>query len=89
VLSNDISFLSLSYPDLISQPDHETLKLHRNPELGMQEYHSHDLLTEFLERKGFKVTRHAYGMETAFTAEFTNGPGRRVGLCSEYDGLKG
>ncbi|KAG2183819.1 hypothetical protein INT44_008830 [Umbelopsis vinacea] len=66
-----------------------SLELHRNPELGMHEYHSHDLLTEFLERKGFKVTRHAYGMETAFTAEFTNGPGRRVGLCSEYDGLKG
>ncbi|GAB5588540.1 hypothetical protein Unana1_03440 [Umbelopsis nana] len=66
-----------------------SLELHRHPELGMHEYHSHDLLTEFLERKGFKVTRHAYGMETAFTAEFSNGPGRRVGLCSEYDGLKG
>ncbi|KAH8550366.1 hypothetical protein BGW37DRAFT_499051 [Umbelopsis sp. PMI_123] len=66
-----------------------SLELHRNPELGMHEYHSHDLLTDFLERKGFKVTRHAYGMETAFTAEFSNGRGRRVGLCSEYDGLKG
>lgn len=55
----------------------------------MHEYHSHNLLTDFLERKGFKVTRHAYGMETAFTAEFSNGPGRRVGLCSEYDALKG
>ncbi|CAM0137698.1 hypothetical protein VKS41_000905 [Umbelopsis sp. WA50703] len=66
-----------------------SLELHRNPELGMHEYHSHNLLTDFLERKGFKVTRHAYGMETAFTAEFSNGSGRRVGLCSEYDALKG
>ncbi|ORZ01244.1 hypothetical protein BCR43DRAFT_512144 [Syncephalastrum racemosum] len=61
--------------------------LHANPELGMQEHHAHQLLTDYLEKKGFTVTRHAYDMETAFTAEFSRGEGRRVGFCSEYDAL--
>jgi metal-dependent amidase/aminoacylase/carboxypeptidase family protein len=58
-------------------------------EVGMKEKHAHDLLTGWLEKKGFTVTRHAYGMDTAFTAEYTRGQGRRVGICSEYDGLPG
>lgn len=55
----------------------------------MKEFHAHQILTDYLEKQGFKVTRHAYGMETAFTAEFTRGQGRRIGFCSEYDGLPG
>ncbi|ORX56794.1 hypothetical protein DM01DRAFT_253439 [Hesseltinella vesiculosa] len=66
-----------------------SLKIYDLHELSMKEQKSHDLLTAFLEEKGFQVTRHAYGMDTAFTAEFGNGPGRRVGVCSEYDGLPG
>ncbi|CDS06279.1 hypothetical protein LRAMOSA08807 [Lichtheimia ramosa] len=66
-----------------------SLDLHENMETGMKEYHAHQILTDYLEKKGFKVTRHAYGMETAFTAEFTRGQGRRIGFCSEYDGLPG
>jgi metal-dependent amidase/aminoacylase/carboxypeptidase family protein len=58
-------------------------------ETGMKEVHAHDVLTTYLEKKGFKVTRHAYGMQTAFTAEYGRGHGRRVGVCSEYDGLPG
>ncbi|ORZ26163.1 hypothetical protein BCR42DRAFT_401718 [Absidia repens] len=66
-----------------------SVDLHEHTELSMKEKHAHDLLTSWLEEKGFVVTRHAYGMETAFLAEFSNGPGRRVGICSEYDGLPG
>ncbi|KAI9310699.1 hypothetical protein BX666DRAFT_1869210 [Dichotomocladium elegans] len=66
-----------------------SLDLHSNVETGMKEYHAHQVLTDYLEKKGFKVTRHAYGIETAFTAEFSHGQGRRIGLCSEYDGLPG
>ncbi|KAI9340346.1 hypothetical protein BD770DRAFT_399675 [Pilaira anomala] len=58
-------------------------------ETGMKEVHAHAVLTDFLEKKGFKVTRHAFGMKTAFTAEYSRGSGRRVGVCSEYDGLPG
>ncbi|KAG1510657.1 hypothetical protein G6F53_006526 [Rhizopus delemar] len=58
-------------------------------ETGMKEVHAHNILTGFLEKQGFKVTRHAYGMDTAFTAEYSRGSGRRIGICSEYDGLPG
>ncbi|CAO3594356.1 unnamed protein product [Absidia cylindrospora] len=64
-----------------------SLNLHAHPETGMKEHHAHKLLTDYLEGKGFKVTRHAYNMETAFTAEYSQGEGRRVGICSEYDAL--
>ncbi|CDS12315.1 hypothetical protein LRAMOSA04510 [Lichtheimia ramosa] len=64
-----------------------SLDLHENPEIGMQEYHAHQVLTDYLERQGFKVTRSAAGLETAFIAEYSRGEGRRIGFCSEYDAL--
>jgi metal-dependent amidase/aminoacylase/carboxypeptidase family protein len=42
-----------------------------------------------LEKKGFKVTKEAFGIKTAFMAEFSQGEGKRVGVCSEYDALPG
>lgn len=52
-----------------------------------------------MEAQGFKVTRHAYGIKTAFVAEYespataaaaTRGETiRTVGFCSEYDALPG
>lgn len=64
-------------------------QIHDNPELGNREYKAYALLTDYLEKKGFKLTHKAVGLETAFMAEFSNGPGRRVGFCCEYDGLPG
>lgn len=64
-------------------------QLHKNPEIGMEEHHAHKVLTDYLEKKGFQVTRHAYGMKTAFVAEYSQGEGRRIGFCSEYDALPG
>ncbi|KAI9245434.1 hypothetical protein BY458DRAFT_537038 [Sporodiniella umbellata] len=64
-----------------------SLDLHENMETGMKEVHAHYVLTKFMEKKGFSVTRHAYGLDTAFMAEYSRGEGRRVGICSEYDGL--
>jgi metal-dependent amidase/aminoacylase/carboxypeptidase family protein len=55
----------------------------------MKEVHAHQVVTDYLEKQGFKVTRHAYGLETAFLAEYSQGEGRRVGVCSEYDALAG
>ncbi|KAI9480873.1 MAG: hypothetical protein EXX96DRAFT_482370 [Benjaminiella poitrasii] len=66
-----------------------SLDLHKHMETGMKEVHAHDVLTAYLEKKGFKVTRHAYGLQTAFMAEYSRGSGRRIGVCSEYDGLPG
>lgn len=35
------------------------------------------------------MTLKAAGLETAFMASFSNGPGRRVGFVCEYDALPG
>ncbi|KAI9254530.1 hypothetical protein BDA99DRAFT_518648 [Phascolomyces articulosus] len=66
-----------------------SLKIHNNPEIGNHEFKAHKLLTEYLEKNGFQVQKEAAGLETAFIAEFSNGPGRRVGFCAEYDALPG
>ncbi|KAF4825303.1 Peptidase M20 domain-containing protein 2 [Colletotrichum tropicale] len=60
-----------------------------NPELGYQEVHAHQVLTDYLEEQGFKVTRSAYNLSTAFRAEFSNGEGRAVSFNSEFDALPG
>jgi metal-dependent amidase/aminoacylase/carboxypeptidase family protein len=61
-------------------------QIHGNPELSHKEFLAHDLLTTYLEKKGFKVTRKACGLETAFIAEFetTANPNYTVGFLSEY-----
>ena len=40
--------------------------IHAHPELNFEEHHAHDLLTSVLEQNGHQVTRHAYGVDTAF-----------------------
>jgi amidohydrolase len=60
--------------------------MYENPELGYEEYESSRRLAEFLEGRGFTVTKPAYGLETAFEATVgTSGP--RVVICCEYDAL--
>ncbi|KAH7941863.1 hypothetical protein HPB49_017985 [Dermacentor silvarum] len=60
-----------------------------HPELAFNEVQCHDWLTDFLEQRGFSVTRR-YLLDTAFKAEFeapggTEGP--CVALLCEYDAL--
>ena len=63
-------------------------KIWKNPELGYKEYKAHELLTNFLEKKGFTVERSYTGIETAFRATF--GAGRpNVCVICEYDALPG
>lgn len=46
------------------------------------------MICEFLEHQGIKVTRHAYGLSTAF--EGTSGSdGRCINFNAEYDALPG
>ncbi len=57
-------------------------------ELGMQEFETAKLLTEVLEKAGFKVERGISGMPTAFMA--TYGSGKPViALHTEYDTTPG
>ncbi|KAK2767692.1 hypothetical protein FQN54_003850 [Arachnomyces sp. PD_36] len=67
--------------------------LHDNPELGFNEHHAHDTICDFLEKEveGLQVTRHAYGLETAFEARAGNksDSGRCINFNLEYDALPG
>ena len=58
----------------------------RNPELGFKENKAHQLLTDFLEKKGFSVERGYCGISTAFRATFGSG-GPNVCVICEYDAL--
>lgn len=59
-----------------------------NPELSMQEYKSSAILTDLLEKNGFKVEKGVAGMPTAFIASY--GEGRPViGINAEFDALPG
>ena len=55
-------------------------------ELGFQEFETSKYITGLLEREGFRVTRGAAGMPTAFVAEW--GAGKPViGFMADIDGL--
>ena len=61
-----------------------------NPELGYQEHQAHDNCVELFRQLGsdWTVTPHAYGLETAYEAEFGSG-GRLVNFNCEFDALPG
>ncbi|EKG20969.1 Peptidase M20 [Macrophomina phaseolina MS6] len=66
--------------------------IHGHPETAYQEVHAHDALTAFLEKEGFTVTRHAYGLPTSFEASIGStggGSAREIVYCAEYDALPG
>ncbi|KAJ3101548.1 hypothetical protein HDU97_001297 [Phlyctochytrium planicorne] len=70
-----------------------SLQIHSNPELSWKEVNAHNLLTDFLEKEGFAVTRKACDIETAFVAEWRpeglveSERTVTVGFLSEYDAL--
>ncbi|CBQ72232.1 related to amidohydrolase [Sporisorium reilianum SRZ2] len=70
-----------------------SLDMHDHPEIMWQEHRTHDLFVTYLSRKqGWKVTPHAYGVETAFAAVFSHKPSKEsrvVGFQSELDALPG
>jgi amidohydrolase len=61
--------------------------IHANPELAFEECAAAALLADFMRRAGLEVVTGAYGLETAFEAEFGDGGGARVALLAEYDAL--
>lgn len=57
-------------------------------ETGFQEYKSSALLCDWLEQRGFAVTRGVAGLDTAFRAVYERGKeGPSIGLLCEYDAL--
>ncbi|KAK4226389.1 putative aminoacylase 1-like protein [Podospora fimiseda] len=62
--------------------------IHSNPELAYEEHKAHDIFVSTLTELGFKMTPHAYDLDTSFEAEFGSG-GRLVVFNAEYDALPG
>lgn len=61
-----------------------------NPETGYQEYRASGLLTDLLEKNGFKVTRGICNMDTSFMGVKKSGkPGPVIAFVAEYDALPG
>ena len=56
------------------------------PEISFKESFAHEVLTDFLESEGFKVTRQ-WTLETAFGAESGGNNGPCIGVICEYDAL--
>lgn len=66
-----------------------SLDIHDHPEIMWQEHRTHDVLTDFFEKKGFEITRH-YFLDTAWKATYSHGSGgRTIGVNCEMDALKG
>ena len=63
--------------------------IHANPELAFEEFRAAECLTSTLDEAGLEVERGAYGLETAFVAEFGKAGAPCVALLSEYDALPG
>ncbi|KZT63486.1 hypothetical protein DAEQUDRAFT_747817 [Daedalea quercina L-15889] len=63
--------------------------IHDHPEIRWEEHHAHDVLTGFMLRKGWYVTKH-HLLPTAWKARFTHGTGGcTIGVNSEMDALPG
>ncbi|TQV91522.1 aminobenzoyl-glutamate utilization protein B [Cordyceps javanica] len=63
-------------------------QIHTDPELAYEEHNAHANFVSILESLGYNVTPQAYGVATAFSAEYGSG-GRLVIFNAEYDALPG
>jgi amidohydrolase len=64
-------------------------EIHAHPELAFEERRASALLTAALREAGLTVEPGAYGLPTAFAAEFGSERGPCVALLAEYDALPG
>jgi amidohydrolase len=63
--------------------------IHGEPELALEEFKAAKRLTDAVTGHGIEVLREAFGLKTAFAAEFGKASGPNVAILSEYDALPG
>jgi len=61
--------------------------IHAKPELAFEEREAAALLIESIRRSGLEVETGAYGLPTAFAADFGSGDAGCVAVLAEYDAL--
>ncbi|MGY4920434.1 amidohydrolase [Streptomyces sp. 900116325] len=62
-------------------------RIHSTPETAFNEHQASSWLAEAAEAEGLQVQRPAFGMDTAFAADFGDPKLPRVAILSEYDAL--
>ncbi len=63
--------------------------IHGEPELALEEFKAAARLSDAVESHGIAVQRQAFGLATAFAAEFGKPSGPNIAILSEYDALPG
>jgi amidohydrolase len=63
--------------------------IHREPELALEEFKAAARLSEALGAHDLPVEREAFGLKTAYAAEFGKRSGTVIAVLSEYDALPG
>ncbi|HEV2365068.1 MAG TPA: M20 family metallopeptidase [Caulobacteraceae bacterium] len=64
-------------------------QIHAEPELALEEVKAAAALTGAVAGDGIEVGRGAFGLETAYAAEFGRTGGATIAILSEYDALPG
>lgn len=67
---------------------HTSHAIHENPELAFEEKEAAALLVGESKKAGLEVQSEAFGLPTAYAAQFGTG-GKEVAILSEYDALPG
>ena len=75
-----------SQADNLLEVSHE---IHANPELAFKEFKAAETLTNAISKNGLPVTKHAYGLETAFESRIEIDDGANLAVLAEYDALPG
>jgi amidohydrolase len=63
--------------------------IHGEPELALEEFKAAANLAAAVEEHGLGVQREAFGLSTAYAAEFGKDGGPTIAILSEYDALPG
>ncbi len=63
--------------------------IHGEPELALEEFKAASNLAAAVEEHGLGVQREAFGLRTAYAAEFGKDGGPTIAILSEYDALPG
>jgi len=63
--------------------------IHAEPELALEEFLAAARLADTVESHDIKVQREAFGLRTAYAAEFGKASGPNIAILSEYDALPG
>ena len=75
-----------THADNLLEVSHE---IHANPELAFKEFKAAETLTDAISKNGLPVTKHAYGLETAFESRIEIDDGPNLAVLAEYDALPG